>query len=161
MEELPPFFVCSWISTSSSSRNDCKPNQRETRGRKRLDAVLGKRNKNQWNQSGRLTGLCSRLEIRFFCWESDPGVECCGDCSPSGSPSLGLRCTGVPLGVDDMLMVSRSYSFRRVGGAERRGWRPGGQNVVILPTAIKSLRRLPSGSFYFLHRLHLSTKIAS
>lgn len=23
LEELPPFFICSWISTSSSSLNDC------------------------------------------------------------------------------------------------------------------------------------------
>lgn len=58
--------------------------------------------------TGRPTGLCRRLEIRFFCWESEPGVECCGDWNPSGSPSLGLRCSGVPLGVEDLLMVWRS-----------------------------------------------------
>lgn len=73
--------------------------------------------------TGRLTGLCSRLEIRFFCWESEPGVECCGDWSPSGSPSLGLRCTGVPLGVEDLLMVWRcsAVASQRQGGG--RNWK--------------------------------------
>lgn len=42
--------------------------------------------------------------MRFFCCGPEPGVECCGDWRPSGTPSLGLRCTGVPLGVEDWLI---------------------------------------------------------
>lgn len=50
------------------------------------------------------TGLWRRLEIRFLCCGPESGVECWGDWRPSGTPSLGLRCTGVPLGVGDLLI---------------------------------------------------------
>lgn len=42
--------------------------------------------------------------MRFLCWGPEPGVECWGDGRLSGTPSLGLRCTGVPFGVGDLLI---------------------------------------------------------
>lgn len=68
----------------------------------------GNKEKERENESFKsnilLTGLWRRLEMRFFCWGPEPGVECWGDWRPSGTPSLGLRCTGVPLGVGDLLI---------------------------------------------------------
>lgn len=42
--------------------------------------------------------------MRFLCCGPMLGVECWGDWRPSGTPSLGLRCTGVPFGVGDLLI---------------------------------------------------------
>lgn len=42
--------------------------------------------------------------MRFLCCGPMLGVECWGDWRPSETPSLGLRCTGVPFGVGDLLI---------------------------------------------------------
>lgn len=36
LDELPPFFICSWISTSSSSRKDCAHTSRHVPAMKQL-----------------------------------------------------------------------------------------------------------------------------
>lgn len=56
--------------------------------------------------------------MRFLCWGPEPGVDW-GDWRPSGRPSLGLRCTGVPLGVGDLLIFYRSaVTVLQPGGGE-------------------------------------------
>lgn len=57
--------------------------------------------------------------MRFFCWDPEPGVECWGDTRlPSGTPSLGLRCTGVPLGVGDLLIFCYFVGVSQAVGDE-------------------------------------------
>lgn len=70
--------------------------------------------------NGHLTGLWRRLEMRFLRSDPDPGVECWGDWMPSGTPSLGLRCTGVLFGVGDLLIFNCLWLTTKGGWRELR-----------------------------------------
>lgn len=58
--------------------------------------------------------------MRFLCCGPDAGVDVCGDPGPSGTPSLGLRCTGVLLGVGDLLIFFSCGSTSTPAAVGRR-----------------------------------------
>ena len=92
------WFALMWEDNHIYSRGDSE--KEKEKGKRQKTKKTNHANDDEQN----LTGLWRRLEMRFLCWGPEPGVECWGDGRLSGTPSLGLRCTGVPLGVGDLLI---------------------------------------------------------